>query len=81
MEKEKEKTNVVAIIIQILAMLIGTFGTIAGVFMGALGAITGEFMRYSAIVTIIISILVGLFIYTLGNGLELLQRIANNTEK
>ena len=46
MEKEKEKTNVVAIIIQILAMLIGTFGTIAGVF-----------MRYSAIVTIIISIL------------------------
>ena len=81
MEKEKEKTNVVAIIIQILAMLIGTFGTIAGVFMGALCAITGEFMRYSAIVTIIISILWGLFIYTLGNGLELLQRIANNTEK
>ena len=65
---EKESKNSVASIIKTLAIIVGILDSISGCFVEDL-----------AIVFIIVSIISAIFIYAIGEGLTLLQEIANNT--
>ena len=63
-----QSKNKVASIIKTLAIIVGILGSISGCFVEDL-----------AIVFIIVSIISAIFIYAIGEGLTLLQEIANNT--
>ena len=64
----KQSKNKVASIIKTLAIIVGILGSISGCFVEDL-----------AIVFIIVSIISAIFIYAIGEGISLLQEIANNT--
>ena len=49
--------------------------------MGILGCVSGFFVEDFTIVFIIVSIISAIFIYAIGEGLALLQKIADNTNK
>lgn len=67
---EKESKNGVASIIRTLAIIVGI-----------LGSVSGFFVEDFTIVFIIVSIISAIFIYAIGEGLALLQKIADNTSK
>lgn len=67
---EKESKNSVASIIRTLAIIVGI-----------LGSVSGFFVEDFTIVFIIVSIISAIFIYAIGEGLALLQKIADNTSK
>lgn len=67
---EKESKNRVASIIRTLAIVVGI-----------LGCVSGFFVEDFTIVFIIVSIISAVFIYAIGEGLALLQKIADNTNK
>lgn len=64
--------NKVASILKTLAIIIGVLGSLSGLF----------FEEFTILITfIIVSIISAIFIYAIGEGLALLQKIANNTGK
>lgn len=67
---EKESKNSVASIIRTLAIVVGI-----------LGSVSGFFVEDFTIAFIIVSIISAIFIYAIGEGLALLQKIADNTSK
>ena len=67
---EKESKNSVASIIKTIAIIVGI-----------LGSVSGFFVKDFTITFIIISIISAIFIYAIGEGLTLLQKIADNTSK
>lgn len=67
---EKESKNSVASIIRTLAIIVGI-----------LGSVSSFFVEDFTIVFIIVSIISAIFIYAIGEGLALLQKIADNTRK
>lgn len=68
--KNQYSENKVASIIKTLAIVIGI-----------LGSVSGFFVEDFTIIFIIVSIISAIFIYAIGEGLALLQKIADNTSK
>lgn len=69
-----EKENRVASIIKIISIIIAIIGVIASI-------ICMENLEWLAFVYIIVSIISAIFIYAIGEGLQLLQQVVNNTNK
>ena len=70
--KNQYSENKVASIIKTLALLIGVLGSLSGLFFEDFTVL---------IIFIVVSIISAIFIYAIGEGLALLQKIADNTSK
>lgn len=69
-----EKENKVASMIKTISIIIAIIGVIASI-------ICMENLEWLAFVYIIVSIISAIFIYAIGEGLQLLQQVVNNTNK
>lgn len=70
--KNQYSENKVASIIKTLAIIIGVLGSLSGLFFEDFTIL---------IIFIVVSIISAIFIYAIGEGLSLLQKIVENTSK